>query len=190
MPNIIGKTCSVIFFMLFFSTLTNAQPRKGEFIQGSLGLGLSAPYEDVDLYGSGFYTQVEYVLALKKWFGVRPYAGFIYTTPNTYEVREDLSQYRVSSKAALLGGKIRVAAPIPWVAPYIECGLGVSIGSFETYTPNINIKKSGLQAHIPFSLGLAIGRKHNFDVAFTYYFQPALEQVAGAAAVGFSLPLN
>ena len=44
--------------------------------------------------------------------------------------------------------------------------------------------------HIPFTIGLAIGRKHNIDFALTYYYQPAVDQFSGATAVGFSFPLK
>jgi hypothetical protein len=44
--------------------------------------------------------------------------------------------------------------------------------------------------HIPFTIGLAIGRKHNLDFAFTYYYQPSVEQFSGATAIGFSFPLK
>jgi hypothetical protein len=37
---------------------------------------------------------------------------------------------------------------------------------------------------------LELGRNHNFDVAFTYYFQPSVEQFAAAAAFGVSIPLH
>ena len=44
--------------------------------------------------------------------------------------------------------------------------------------------------HIPFSIGLAISRKHNIDVAFTYYYQPSVEQFSGATAIRFSFPMK
>ncbi|MET7030630.1 hypothetical protein [Sediminicola luteus] len=181
----------VISFMALLTThIVMAQPKKGEFINASIGLGVSAPYEEVDIYGSGFYALGEYVFAMTKWFGVKPYAGLIFTSPDKNSTQEDLSQYKVTSNAFLLGGKIRLAAPIPWVAPYIETGLGVSLGSFETYTPNTNIKKKGLLMHLPISTGLALGRDHNIDFAFTYYYHPSVDQFSGALAVGLSFPLN
>lgn len=44
--------------------------------------------------------------------------------------------------------------------------------------------------HIPFSIGLELGKKHNFGIAFTYYFHISVEQFAGAAAIGLSIPLK
>ncbi|QOG02462.1 hypothetical protein [Flavobacterium sp. MDT1-60] len=179
----------IIIFTLFFSNLAKAQPRKGEFINASIGLGLSAPDDNADIDGTGFYAQGEYVFGLTKWFGLRPYAGFIVTSCDKNE-NQNQPEYKVTSKAFLFGGKARICAPILWIAPYIESGIGASIGSFETYTPFTNIKKSGILMHVPFTLGLALGPKHNVDIAFTYYFHSAADQYCGAAAFGLTFPLN
>ena len=109
------------------------------------------------------------------------------TSPDEYRKYE--MDYKVTTKAFLFGGKARICAPIPWVAPYFETGIGASVGSFETITPFTYIKKQGLVMHIPLSMGLAIGRKHNIDLAFTYYYTPAVEQSSGAMAFGFTFPL-
>ena len=178
----------VVIFTVLFSNRVNSQPNKGRFLDANIGYGISTSFDDVDIDGSGFYAQAEYVVALTKWFGIRPYAGLIITSKNN-NVQSNLD-YRVTTKAFLLGGKFRVVAPIPWVAPYFELGIGTSIGSFETFTPFYEINKSGLQLHIPFTIGLAIGRNHNFDFAFAYYFHPNVEQVVGGVTIGFSFPLN
>lgn len=96
----------------------------------------------------------------------------------------------ITSKAFLFGGKARVCAPIPYIAPYLETGLGLSIGSFETYTPSTNSSKNGLIMHIPFSIGLAVGKKHNIDIGFTYYYHQSAKQFSGATAFGLSFPMN
>lgn len=180
----------IAVFAIFLSNQLKAQPSKGKFINASVGLGLSAPYDDVDITGSGFYAQGEYVFGITKWFGIRPYAGLVLTSADKNADLQNQPEYKVTSKSFLLGGKARVCAPIPWVAPYFEVGVGASIGSFETYTPYTNIKKNGIITHIPFSIGLALGPKHNFDVGFTYYYQPSVRQFSGATAIGFSFPLN
>ncbi|WP_460219509.1 hypothetical protein [Psychroserpens sp. MEBiC05023] len=188
------KNLNYYFTLLCFSFLlcknVNAQPQTGKFINASIGFGVSAPYEDVDISGYGFYAQGEYVIAISKWFGVRPYAGLILTSEDNSDLEINEAGYKVTSKAFLLGGKFRVAIPIPWVAPYLETGIGASIGSFETITPETNLEQKGVLLHIPVTLGLALGRKHNWDFAFTYYMHPSVEQFAGAAAIGFSFPLD
>jgi len=181
------KHLSLIIILLAI-TQVKAQLIKEKSIDASIGFGISAPYDDVDIYGSGFYLQGEYVLTLTKWFDIRPYAGLILT--KAYDNNQNGPEYISTANAFLIGGKTRITAPIPWVAPYVELGIGASIGSFETVTPFTNINDSGLIMHIPFSIGLELGRKHNFDIAFTYYFHNNVEQFAGAAAFGISIPLN
>jgi hypothetical protein len=165
-----------------------AQTQKGEFINASIGMGLCAPYDEADISGTGFYAQAEYVWNPYTWLGVRPYAGVVIASDEINE--PGMQQMSIKSNAALLGAKARLTAPIPYVAPFIESGVGVSFGSFETYTPYTNIKKSGALLHIPVSLGLAIGRKHNYELKFTYYYHNSAEQFSGAAALGFSFPIG
>lgn len=167
---------------------TQTQSAKKQYIKASVGYGISATYDDVDINAEGFYVQAEFVYEVASWFDIRPYAGFILTNTND-NVNESLG-FKSNTTAFLLGGKVRFTAPIPWVSPYVEIGVGMSVGEFETITPLTNIKETGMILHIPFSIGLELGRKHNFDIAFTYYYHNAVEQFAGAAAVGVTFPLN
>jgi len=66
----------------------------------------------------------------------------------------------------------------------------MSLGSFETRTQFTDIEKSGVVMHIPFSLGLAIGRRHNYEIKFTYYYHDTAKQLSGAAAIGVSFPIG
>lgn len=181
----IGKIILLILIVLV-TTPAKAQFIKEKSIDVSIGYGLSAPYDNVDVIGSGFYLQGEYVLHLAKWIDIRPYAGLILTKSDA----DDDQQNKSTANAFLIGGKTRINAPIPWIAPYLEIGVGASVGAFETVTPFTNIDDSGLFFHIPFSLGLKLGPKHNFDIAFTYYFHNSVEQFAGAVAIGVSIPLR
>ncbi|PZR23547.1 MAG: hypothetical protein DI539_02790 [Flavobacterium psychrophilum] len=182
------------FFLLVAGLFFNsayAQPRKGEFVNVNAGIGLVAPYDEADVTGDGFYAQAEYVWAPKTWFGVRPYAGFVIASGESdkTEVAPGVKEY-IKSNAFMLGAKVRIAAPIPYVAPFIETGVGMSLGSFETSTQFVQLKKSGALVHIPFTLGLAIGKRHGTEVKFTYYYHDKVEQFSGAFAVGFSIPIN
>ena len=179
---------AILFFGLFFNQ-GYAQPNKGEFIDASVGLGIVAPNDDrSEIDGTGFYAQAEYVWAPRTWFGVRPYAGLIIASGESEE--GEIQGLSIKSNAALLGAKIRLVAPIPYVAPFLESGVGMSIGSFETHTEYTNIEKDGVLIHIPFSVGLALGRRHNVEVKFTYYYHNAVDQFSGAAAFGLSFPIN
>lgn len=179
-------------FIVFFSHTIYAQPKKGQFITVSAGLGLSAlDYEDEsELSGRGFYVHGEYVYGITKWFGLRPYAAIIITSPDKNGNQPGQPIYQISSKALMIGGKVRLCAPIPWIAPFFEVGLGASVGKFETITPTSNIEKSGILPHVPVSLGLALGPKHNVELAFSYYYHSSVDQMCGAVEVGFTFPLD
>lgn len=179
----------IILLTILACDQVNAQFIKKQSIDVAIGYGLSIPYDDIDITGDGLYLQGEYVLTLAKWIDMRPYTGFILTKSNTEDNQQNEFAYKSTANAFLIGGKTRVIAPIPWVAPYIEIGIGASIGSFETFTPFTNIDKSGLILHIPWSIGLELGPKRNFDIGFTYYEHPSVEQFSGAFAFGITIPL-
>ena len=108
----------------------NAQLEKEKSINIALGLGISYPTDKVDIFGSGFYLQGEYVFTLAKWIDVRTYAGVILTKTNAERNKQNGTSFKSSANAFLLGAKTRIIAPIPWIAPYIEIGIGASFGSF------------------------------------------------------------
>ena len=185
------KKTLILIVIILTANLVDAQFIKEKSINAQIGYGLSSPNNSVDeIVGDGFFVQGELVLKVTSWLELRPYAGLILTSSNGKDLNDNPTDEKAESKAFLLGGKARVRAPIPWVAPYIEIGIGTSIGKFETFTAFDNIDKSGIIYHIPFSLGLELGRKNNVDLGFTYYFQPSVEQYAGAFAVGITFPLS
>lgn len=181
-----------ILLIILFPNKTKAQT-EGNFIKVSIGLGSSTSnYEEENpeiIDGSGFYAQGEYIIGLTKWFSVRPYAGVIFTSTDEDMVKNPQG-YKVETNAFLLGTKVRLCAPIPWVAPFIETGIGASIGSFRTYIPGLNVKESGITAHIPIGIGLALGRKNNIEIGVTFYGNLSGEQAFGAFTAGYSFPID
>ncbi len=185
------KKTLILIVIILTSNLVDAQFIKEKSINAQIGYGLSAPNNSVDeIVDDGFFAQGEFVLKVTSWFELRPYAGLILTNSNGKDLNDNPTDERAESKAFLLGGKARVRAPIPWVAPYIEFGIGTSIGKFETFTAFDNIDKSGIIYHIPFSFGLELGRNNNVDLGFAYYLQPTVEQYVGAFALGITIPLK
>ena len=187
-PTTICRT--LLFFSILFSFTTMAQTQKGEFINAHIGLGVSASYADIDLQGTGLYAQAEYVWGFRTWFSLRPYIGVIFTDTDQDEISENLRGFEVSNNAFLFGGKFRIAAPILYVAPYLELGLGASAGSFVTRTPWEDIDRKGVLVHIPFTLGLALGKHNRVGLELSYYFTPAAKQFSGALALGLAFPIN
>ncbi|WP_241448762.1 outer membrane beta-barrel protein [Aquimarina pacifica] len=184
------KKCLLSIFTALMFISTQAQSGTDEYIDVSIGLGISTPFDDVDIYGAGFYIQGEYVFGISNWVDLRPYAGLMLAKTVVKDNQETLLEYKADANAFLFGGKARIIAPIPWVAPYMEIGIGGSIGTFETFTPFTDIKKNGLLLHIPFSIGVALGRDHNFNLELTYYIHPSVRQLSGATAIGLSIPLR
>jgi len=157
------------------------------------GLGLAAPLrqqgQDVNGKGTGGYAAAEYIFRLTHWFTPRLYAGGIFA-PAESDSCGGVVPCDVSARILFTGAKARLMAPIPYVGPFIELGFGVSGGRISTRSGRqVDVTGEGLMYHVPFSLGLAIGARHQFDVAFEYLFHPEQKQFSGAAAVGLTLDL-
>jgi len=180
-----------LLLLILTSNVTEAQFIKEKSINVQLGYGLSVPYYSIDeIADDGLFLQGELILKVTSWLEFRPYTGLIFTGSNGKDINDNPTDEKAETKAFLMGGKARVRAPIPWVAPYVEIGLGTSIGKFETFTAFIAIDKGGVIYHIPFAFGLELGRNHNVDLGVTYYFQPTVEQFTGALAFGLTFPLK
>ena len=183
------NTLTLLFLILTYNA-AEAQFIQEKSINIQVGYGLSAPNNSVDeIVDDGLFLQGELVLKVASWIEFRPYVGLIFTNSNGKDINDNPTDEIAETNALLLGGKSRVRAPIPWVAPYIEIGIGASIGKFTTFTAFDAIDKSGFIYHIPLSFGLELGRNHNIDLGFSYYLQPSVEQYAGAVALGLTFPL-
>lgn len=181
----------LLLVLALTSNLTKAQFIKEKSIHAQIGYGMSAPNNSIDnVVNNGFFAQGDLVLKVKSWFEIRPYAGLILTNSNGKDLHDNPTDEKAESKAFLLGGKARLRAPIPWVAPYVEIGIGTSIGRFETFTAYHQIDKKGIIYHIPITFGLGLGKNNNVDLGVAYYIQPSVEQFAGALSIGITFPLN
>lgn len=184
------KKILIVIIVVLTSNIVSAQFVKEKSINALIGYGISVPYDSMDdVADRGLLLQGELVLKVTSWFELRPYAGLILTSSNGKDLNDNPTNEKAESKAFLLGGKARLRAPIPWVAPYLELGIGTSIGKFETFTYYDYIDKGGIIYHIPFAFGLELGKNNNVDLGFTYYFQPSVKQFVGAMAVGITFPL-
>ncbi|WP_242135799.1 hypothetical protein [Aestuariivivens marinum] len=61
------NTSLTIFLTLAYHLFSFIQPSKREFIEASIGLGLTSPYENINIFGSRFYAQGKYVFAFNKY---------------------------------------------------------------------------------------------------------------------------
>ncbi len=195
------KNLKTLILFLFILNLSKAQiakqvPANSPFIKEKainvqIGYGLSTSFESItNFVDEGFFAQGELVLIVNNWFELRPYVGFIGTNPAGEDLNGRPTNERATTKAFFLGAKSRLRAPIPYIAPYVELGIGTSIGTFETFTAFDNVDKSGIIYHIPVAVGLELGKNHNIDLGLAYLFQPSVEQFAGAVTIGFTFPLR
>lgn len=176
----------ITLFIIIISFQAKAQSDTKKSLNISFGFANTYPYDDVEVHGSGISVQTEYVISPKKWVDFRPYIGLIFTKTSS---ENNESNLKSSCNALVLGGKARIIAPIPYVAPYIESGFGASIGNFDTFTPYNDIDKNGIITHVPLSLGLEIGKNRKFDIGFSYYYHPNAEQFTGSYGFGIKFPL-
>lgn len=181
----------LLFVFLSLPYLSQGQFIKQKSIKAQIGFAMSEPYYSTSsIADSGLFLQGELVLNTYSWLDIRPYAGIIYTKSNGKDIYSNQTNEKAEMRAFLAGGKVRLRAPIPWIAPYAEIGFGASIGKFETDTNFTAIKKSGVLYHIPVSFGLELGRNHNVDIGLAYYVHPSIEQVGGAISIGLTIPIN
>jgi hypothetical protein len=163
-----------------------------KLIVASAGFGLSVPYTDrqSNSQGGGFYGAAEFVLVTSMWFSPRAYAGVLLT--NTDAGSCDTPGCDVHASIGFLGAKGRLTIPIPYVAPYIEAGLGASVGNLTTRVYDIDVDFTGVTYHVPFAFGLSIGNMHDYfvDLGFSFLFHPAQSQANGALAFSLAFSLK
>ncbi len=122
----------IFLIVVLTSNLALAQFIKEKSINVQIGYGISVPNNSVDeIADRGFFAQGELVLKVTSWAEFRPYAGFIFTSSNGKDLNNNPTNEKAESKAFLLGGKARIRAPIPWIAPYIEIGIGLPVRKYE-----------------------------------------------------------
>ncbi|MDX2472159.1 MAG: hypothetical protein QNL91_00465 [Candidatus Krumholzibacteria bacterium] len=161
-----------------------------------MGFGLSATGEvrqkgEEDPYGVGLFLEVDRVWRANRAIQPVAYAGAVFTWPADDSCTHPDDSCNVSASTVFVGGKVRLMIPIPWVAPFIEAGLGMSAGRITTMDGGLDDRQdSGLLLHVPFSLGLALGKEHGYTFAFSYLAYPNKNHVDGAMAIGFDIPLG
>ncbi|MGH7439079.1 MAG: hypothetical protein ACRENE_25605, partial [Polyangiaceae bacterium] len=166
-------------------------PPDPQFLLISAGLGISGialPTQSSNGSGTGFFGEVDYVIKPLSWLLPKAYAGVLFTGADTSSC--DGTPCDVSAKIGFLGGKLRLIAPIPYVAPFIEGGFGVSFGSLTTRTPEADNGTVNVTYNVPVSAGLALGENQSFEVGLSYLMHPSVGQLDGALDLSIVIPLN
>ena len=172
------------------TTAARAEPQElGHRLVVSAGLGATVTAKkDHDGGGTGVYAGAEYAWRPGSFFSPRLYGGILLTFPDEESCGLETA-CDVQSKIGFAGGKLRLMAPIPYVGPFIELGLGVAVGYLRTLDVDVDERTSGVAVQIPIALGLALGDKHQFDVMFLFLGHPSEPQGSGALAVGLAFPM-
>ncbi|MDO5104838.1 hypothetical protein [Capnocytophaga sp.] len=177
--------------VVFAVQFSQAQFIKQKAIEVKVGNGSSmSTAGKTNVVVNGFASEGTFVLKIKSWFELRPYMGFITAKSIGKDFDNNPTPEKTQTKAFYLGGKARVKAPIRWVAPYLELGRGLSVGSFKNVTLNHNEEVKGLAPHAMFSLGLALGRNGNVDLSFSTYLLPSANQIMGGFFIGMAFPIK
>ena len=160
------------------------------FFTFSIGYGVSAaevPRGTTGSTGDGIYVMGEYWAKPFSWLHLRSYVGFLGTSANQTECQL-AGGCDVSEDIGFVGGKLRLLAPIPYVAPFIETGLGLSFGTIHATDVGVDRTTTGAVLDIPLGFGLSLLAQHNFDVMISYLFHLGAEAFGGAISIGLTIP--
>jgi hypothetical protein len=164
--------------------LRRSAPR---FFTFSLGLGVSRATGPNSKAGAGgLYVSAEYWAQPFSWLNLRSYLGYLSTSTdqrNCYRI----DGCDVSENIGLLGAKVRLVAPIPWVAPFFELGLGVSFGDIHATDVDSDLTTHGVVLDVPVGLGLSIGPRHDVDVSLLSLSHGGAHAIGGALLVGVNV---
>jgi hypothetical protein len=167
-----------------------ALAEEGPFLGISAGVGLSTVNSSgVAGGGTGAYGRADYLFWRDSWFTPALYTGLLLTRSDR-DCGAGVVPCDVSSQLLFAGGRVRFMAPIPYVGPFVELGIGASLGHISTQSgAAADVRWTGATYHIPWAVGVAFGERHEWEIAFEYMVHPEQNQTNGAVAVGFGFRL-
>jgi hypothetical protein len=164
-----------------------------KLLVASVGLGVSSPWtqQENTPSGNGLYAGAEFVLVPSPWFSPRLYGGLLLTSTDSGTCPRG-APCSAEARIGFVGAKGRLTVPIPYVAPFLELGLGMSAGTLTTHTADIDERFTGLTYHVPVAICLSFGERHHYvvDVALSYLFHPAQSQIDGAFALSAAFQIK
>jgi hypothetical protein len=139
--------------------------------------------------GNGALLEGVYVFHRDSWLTPRLYAGLLATSKHA--TCQSFTQPCEVSTAFVHGGaRVRLEAPIPWVAPFLEAGLGLAAGRRTTRIgAELDASGGGLTYTVPFGFGLAVGKRHQYQLGISSSRIPGWHLVASGLTVGFGFAL-
>lgn len=163
------------------------------YLQVSAGIGYAAAGSRGDGIGTGVAGGIECVDPWNLWISARIYAAGVHVRADESSCEPSVSPCAISNRVALLGLRLRwLIIAGRRVGPFIEGGIGTSLGEMETRLgadgSHAAIDEHRTAAfHGPVSFGLAIGKSGRHDIAFDYYFHGGSEHVAGSLSVNIGV---
>lgn len=145
----------------------------------------------IDGQGAGGWVEAEYAYQSISWLTPRAYAGALLTRRQPTSCGAGVEPCEVTARIAFAGGKVRLLAPFPWAAPFVESGLGASVGRFRTRSgAAADRSHGGLAYHVPLGLGLLLGRQCGLELCLQYLYHPRQWVTGGALALGLGFYLE
>ncbi len=170
------------------SALAQAPQAPKLLVAGGYGLSM-ASVDGANGMGSGGYVAVEALTEMMDWLAGDLYAGLVLTWPDG-GCGPGVVPCDVSAKIFFLGIKARLMAPIPWVGPFAEAGVGLSLGTLTTRNGSVfQAEAKGVMPHWQLGVGLAVGPHHDFSLSFQYLDHQRGKQTCGGVVAGFAFQL-
>ena len=143
-----------------------------------------------DITGSGLLVQAEWIYRMYAWFSPRVYGGLSLVSPDPSSCEIPYDPCDTSATVVFVGTKFRLMAPIPYVAPFLELGLGLSVGKIETQIGTfLQDGQSGFMYHVPWTLGLALGKDHDVEIGLSFLNHPTAGHALGGITIGLEFAL-
>jgi hypothetical protein len=139
--------------------------------------------------GTGASVEGVYLFRRNSWLTPRLYAGLV-VTPTSSTCLSFTQPCDVHAAFVHGGGRVRLEAPIRWVAPFLEVGLGLAVGSHTTrVAAELDSSGFGVTYTVPVSFGLAMGQRHQYTAAIAASYLPGWHLTAAGFTVGFGFAL-
>ncbi len=145
--------------------------------------------EGADGFGTGGAVAVEALSRTEDWLLGSLYAGLLLTWPDG-GCGPGVVPCEVSARIFFLGIKARLMAPIPWVGPFFDLGVGLSIGSTKVLNGAVQAEANGVIPHWLWGLGLAVGPRHQVILSLDYLEHTRGQQSCAMLTVGYAIPLG
>lgn len=154
------------------------------------GLGFVFADSGEQGFGSGYFAAAEYAYSRIEAITPRAYAGVLGASPD-HDCDRGVAPCELAAHIFFFGGKLRLLAPLPYVAPFIEVGFGASAGTLHTRIGSaVDKTVTGITPHVPVAVGLGFGARHEWQVSFQYLLHGKADQVGAGFVLAYAFPVS